>query len=143
MIFETDGIPNNVQNYTFNQLGFNSYYSLGGASPGAPATAAVNAVTQIRKPTSLTAAGDSGHSLPNAPARVYAIGFGDIFSTANATAAKTFLLDIQKAGGTSEAAATSIPTEQIITGTYTTRIDNLKTALERILQSGVQVTLIE
>ena len=143
VIFETDGIPNNVQNYTFNQLGFNSYYSLGGASPGAADTAAINAVTQIRKATSLTAAGDSGHSLPNAPARVYAIGFGDIFSTANATTAKTFLLNIQKAGGTSEAAASSIPNEQIITGTYTTRIDNLKTALERILQSGVQVTLIE
>ena len=81
--------------------------------------------------------------MPNAPARVYAIGFGDIFSTANATTAKTFLLNIQKAGGTSDASATSIPTEQIITGTYTTRIDNLKTALERILQSGVQVTLVE
>lgn len=143
VIFETDGIPNSVQNYQFNALGYNSYYSLGGSSPGAADTAAINAVTQIRKPTSLTASGDSGHSLPNAPARVYAIGFGDIFSTANATTAKTFLLNIQKAGGTSDAAATSIPTEQIITGTYTTRIDNLKTALERILQSGVQVTLIE
>ena len=38
---------------------------------------------------------------------------------------------------------TGIPSYQIITGTYTTRISNLRTALERILQSGVQVTLIE
>ena len=86
---------------------------------------------------------DSGFSLPNAPARVYAIGFGDIFSTTSAATAKTFLLNIQKAGKTSAPTDTSIPSYQIITGVYQDRIDNLRTGLERILQGGVQVTLVE
>ena len=79
-------------------------------------------------------------------ARVYSIGFGDLFSTPAATqqtAARAFLLNVQKNGNTSPASATGIPPEQIITGDYQTRIDYLRFVLERIMQSGVQVTLIE
>ena len=98
-----------------------------------------------RKPAAPTNGGglDSGLSLPNAPARVYAIGFGDIFSTGAGPTAEAFLLNVQKRGGTSPASATNMPTAQIITGPYQTRIDNLRTALQTICQSGVQVTLIE
>ena len=37
----------------------------------------------------------------------------------------------------------ALPAEQVLTGSYTTRIANLRTGLERALQNGVQVTLIE
>jgi len=102
-------------------------------------------IDQIRKPAASTNAtgADSGLSLPNAPARVYAIGFGDIFSTSAGPSAADFLLNVQKKGGTSAATDASIPSQQIITGPYQTRISNLRSALERICDSGVQVTLIE
>ncbi len=146
VIFETDGIPNSTQPYNLTMAGYNSVYVYGGTTPVSdPSNAAIAVVTQICKSTATvnTAGTDSGYSLPNAPARVYAIGFGDIFNTTSAGTAKTFLLNIQKAGQTSASTDTSIPSYQIITGAYQDRIANLRTGLERILQGGVQVTLIE
>ena len=149
VIFETDGIPNSVQGFTYQKAGYNSYYkysSAGNNSSVATATAssaAVTVVTQIAKQVASDTSSDSGYSLPNSPARVYAIGFGDIFSTSSATAAESFLLSIQQAGNTSGATDTSIPAYQIITGPYQTRINNLQDGLQRIMQSGVQVTLIQ
>jgi len=150
VIFETDGIPNARQSVTLQKNGYNSYYTYSGSfttgvATGTASSAAVGIVTQICKDAAPTATGgaDSGFSLPNAPARVYSLGFGDIFSTSDAAAAKSFLLDIQKAGKTSASTDTEIPSYQIITGPYQDRIENLRTGLERILQGGVQVTLVE
>ena len=102
-------------------------------------------VSQIVKQTAsnTSSSSDSGFSLPNSPARVYAIGFGDIFSTSSASAAESFLLSIQENGNTSAATDTSIPSYQIITGAYQDRITNLKNGLQRILQGGVQVPLVQ
>jgi hypothetical protein len=149
VIFETDGIPNATQGVTLQKNGYNTYYTYNGsfssATTATASTAAVNIAAQITKDTATNANSgvDSGFSLPNAPARVYAIGFGDIFSTSAGDTAKSFLLDIQKNGNTSSSTDTTIPSYQIITGPYQDRIDNLRTGLERILQGGVQVTLIE
>jgi hypothetical protein len=152
VIFETDGIPNAAQNGTFVRRGYESFYNnIGGNHPSFPdnqtggSNAAYAVVDQIRKPMATTNATnvDSGMSMPNAPARVYSIGFGDIFETSLGPTAANFLLEIQKRGGTSRPTDTAIPDYQIITGPFDTRITNLRTALERILQSGVQVTLIE
>jgi hypothetical protein len=148
VVFETDGIPNATQRFALNRLGYDSYYSfVGGADPAGPHAAAYAVVDQIVKPVGATntAGADGGHSLPNAPARVYAIGFGDIFSTAQAGTATEFLLEVQKRGNTSRATDTvaDFPARQIITGPYQVRIANLRDALERIFQSGVQVTLVE
>ena len=95
--------------------------------------------------------------MPNAPARVYAIAFGDVFSgydngsiSTEGKDALRFLLRVQQVGntspgtvGTADPPTASIPNEQIITGSYDVRIAKMKSALERIAQSGVQVTLIE
>jgi hypothetical protein len=147
VIFETDGIPNSTQTFSLQKSGYDSYYKfISSSTTGtAPDAAAVAVVQQIVKPAASNNSGgtDNGMSLPNAPARVYAIGFGDIFSTSSATNAANFLLAIQQAGNTSAASDSSIPTSQIITGDYTTRITNLKTALQNICQAGVQVTLVE
>jgi len=146
VIFETDGIPNSTQPFNLTKKGYDSYYTFGGNTPDTdPYNAAYDVVTQIAKPMAPTngTGVDSGLSLPNAPARVYAIGFGDIFSTSAGPTAANFLLNVQKKGNTSASTDTSIPSTQIITGSYQTRIANLRSALERICDSGVQVTLIE
>ncbi len=143
VIFETDGVPNSTQNWGYtNPNTANAYYQFGGSNEGTGADGtAIAVVNRMRQQQ-----GAGGMSLPNAPCRVFAIGFGDLFTpplNAAATSAATFLLNVQKAGGTSAAADTALPTGHIITGPYQTRIDNLKSTLERIMQSGVQVTLIQ
>lgn len=149
VVFETDGVPNATQGYTFNKYGYDSYYAYTSAGVGATLTTASNAATAVVDQMEVTMAStntsgtNSGLSLPSAPCRVYAIGFGDIFSTTAGPTAANFLLSIQQHGQTSAASDTAIPSYQIITGSYTTRITNLKTALERICQSGVQVTLVQ
>ena len=120
------------------------YGNAGWALAEAPALAIVD---KMREPLASTTAGNSGLSTPSSKALVYAIGFGDLFNVVpqppTAVNARTFLLQVQQRGGTSNAADTGIPSYQIITGAYQARIDSLKTAFELILQSGVQVTLIE
>lgn len=158
VIFETDGVPNSARRATLVRRGYDTYYSpVGGAAhpsysnnTSGGSNAAYEIINQMVKPMASNNSNnvDSGLSMPSARCRVYSIGFGDIFSTSAGPAAAGFLLEIQKRGGTSNAgpvpaADTAIPADQIITGTFDTRIENLRTALERILQSGVQVTLIE
>ena len=112
----------------------------------------------------------AGYSTPNTPARVYGIGFGYLFngydgtnfSGMNATAqgALRFLLRVQQVGNTSgpgDPPTAAIPFEQVITGPYQRqdpaqpesptnpggRIEKMRLCLERIMQSGIQVTLIQ
>jgi hypothetical protein len=155
VIFETDGVPNSHTTYTFNQLGYNSYYSgfANGGSDGNGAAAAMNPAVavaqQIVKPMLRATSGDSGLSLPNAPARVYPIAFGDLFdpvASPGATFRPTalqFLANVAAAGNTGTSGATTLPSNQIITGSYDQRISRLTDCMERIFQSGVAVTLIE
>ena len=153
VLFETDGVPNATSTSTYQTLGYNSYYAIDttvtatGQAWTSAAPPALAIVDQIRAPLASTTAGNSGLSTTSSPARVYSIGFGDLFGVvpapSAATNARTFLLQVQQRGGTSAAGDAAIPSYQIITGPYQTRIDSLKTAFERILQSGVQVTLIQ
>jgi hypothetical protein len=157
VIFETDGVPNAYTNYTLNKAGYNTYYSnfSNGGQPGNGAstaiTPAVNVVKQIVKPMASTTTGglDSGLSLGNAPAKVYPIGFGDIFDPVASPDADfrddalQFLADVGINGGTVTSGSTQPPSYMIITGTFQNRIDTLKTSLQRIFQSGLSVTLIE
>jgi hypothetical protein len=158
VIFETDGVPNAYRDLTYDQLGSNSYYRVtgNGANGGNGNTDAQNAglavVDRIVSPFNNTSSGVSGHSTPNTPARVYAVGFGDLFDTPTATfrdSAISFLLNVQKRGNTSPATLSTFPPEQLITGPYQDvgstqgRLTKLRIAFERILQSGVQVTLVE
>ena len=50
---------------------------------------------------------------------------------------------MQIAGGASPDGTTAIEPYKVITGTAEERIDKLRQALERIMQGGVQVALIE
>ena len=157
VVFETDGVPNSYSTYTLNTSGYDTYYSgfANGGSPGngnsAAITPAIAVVQQLVKPMTATNGGglDSGLSLPNAPARVYPIGFGDLFDPVAAPGATfrptalQFLANLAAAGNTGTAGATTIPSNQIITGPYAQRITRLRDCMQNIFQSGVAVTLIE
>ncbi len=154
VIFETDGVPNTYRTMTFNQAGYNSYYTIGGSSGNigngnaTVMTEAKNIVTQMVRPMATTTSGNSGLGLPNTPCRVYPIAFGDLFDTNLAPTATfrgtalQFMVDCAAIGGTGPAAG-PLPPDQIITGQYQDRINNMKACMERIFSSGVSVTLIE
>jgi hypothetical protein len=168
VILETDGVPNTWRGYSSStsatvptKRGYDTYYPTltysSGNQGNGHATAqseAVKIAQQIVKPmaTQGNAQGstaDSGLSLPNAPARVYPVAFGDLFDTALAPgatfrdAAKQFLANVAAAGNTGPAGATTIPDIQIITGPYDQRISRLRDCMERIFETGVSVALIE
>src|SRR5262249_14247970 len=154
VIFETDGVPNTYRgasggNPTMNpnMKGFDTCYPTSGWSSGNQGNGnqpsmneAVKVVKQVVKPMAggKNNGADSGLSLPTAPARVHAIGFGDLFApvapplaTFRPTALQ-FLADIAAAGNTGQAGATSLPSYQVITGPYDQRIATLKDCMERI-----------
>ncbi|HEY1189962.1 MAG TPA: pilus assembly protein TadG-related protein [Gemmata sp.] len=160
VIFETDGVPNQYRKPTFNARGYNSYYTLASSvtngnngdltNMGYAKGIIQQMVKQMASTATTSGIGpDSGLSLPNAPAKVYPIAFGDLFDTVrspNATfrpTANQFLADCAFLGGTGASGQTQLPDSQIITGTYDQRITNLRNCLERIFQSGVSVVLIE
>lgn len=148
-ILETDGVPNHSCGGTFSNGGmYNSKYtgsigsttSQGNNSSNAtdPAVAVVTAICN------LDTASTPGYSTNRSPARVHAIAFGDLFETTSSLKgnALDFLLRVQKAGKTSAPGDTSIESYKICTGNATIRILTLQQALERIMQSGIQVSLI-
>jgi hypothetical protein len=150
VIFETDGVPNNFNAGTFSNNGaYNSYYTgpigttawVGNNDPAAtgPALAVVSNIS------AQTTAAVPGYSTTRSPARVHSIAFGDLFEVNNSDsqAALTFVLNVQQKGNTSSSTDTSIENYKIITGDYVTRIKNLQQALQRIMQSGIQVSLIQ
>jgi hypothetical protein len=97
-------------------------------------------IDQIVAPTT-----SNGFSLPNSPARVFPIGFGDLFDNPGATrtSALNFLQEVAFRGKTSASAADPLPSYQVISGTADARIQSIRDAFERIMQSGVQVTLVK
>jgi hypothetical protein len=165
VIFETDGVPNtyrglssSVQTMNPTLAGYDTYYPTSGWCSGnignGNATCmseAIKVVNQIVQPMAVTNTGglNSGMTLPNAPAFVYPIAFGDLFdpvASPNATFRPTalqFLANVAAAGNTGPAGATSILSSRIITGPYTTRITLLKNCMQDIFQSGVAVSLIQ
>lgn len=102
------------------------------------------ATTPTRRYTSVNG---PGFSTSRSPAQVHTLAFGELFEPSTSSNMKTraleFLRNVQIAGNTSPAGATSIESYKIITGTADERIAKIKEALERIMQGGVQVALIE
>lgn len=167
IILETDGVPNcyrgtsGASGMIPTTLGYDTYfptstYSSGNLGDGNATTMsqALNVVQQIVAPMATRgqaqgSSATSGLSLPNAPAMVYPIAFGDLFDpnlAPNAsirTTALQFLANVAAAGNTGPAGATTLPGGQIIIGDYNTRISTLQTCLQNVFQSGVTVALIE
>ncbi len=146
VIFETDGVPNAFQDFTLSGGGATSLYTYSGSGANrsnGDFDVMERAYDVARQFTQLTT--DGGHSLPNAPARIYPIAFGDLFTSSSPfkQTALTFLQTMAYHGKTAAAAAAPLPAEQIITGPSEVRIKNIQHTFERIFQSGVQVTLVE
>ncbi len=171
LIFETDGVPNGTPAWSVAGTGYNTFYSNSGSavtwagetrngvtldSTFVNNATAANAALAVVKQICTLESGSSngGHSTVNTPARVYPIAFGDIFTGYNGTYASLsstqaqdavkFLTRTGQLGNTVPwNASATLPTTSVITGDYGTRINNMKSTLERIMQSGVQVTLIQ
>jgi hypothetical protein len=132
-----------------------------------PKTAAAAVVQQI---VASTSASTPGFSSPRNPAYVHAIAFGDLFeadsTSALTPAALRFLAAVQIYGNTSQWAGGAVPAPgtmaswyndnldynayyvtpqpfKVITGPYATRIANIGTCIQTIMQSGVQIALIQ
>ncbi|MSR49619.1 MAG: hypothetical protein EXS07_06170 [Gemmataceae bacterium] len=147
IIFETDGQPTSAAIGTFQSGGaymskFTSIEDNG--SSGADATNALNTLQTV---CNLTTANPSGYSTVKNPVSVHSIAFGQLFETnstsTSTAAAMDFLVKCQIKGMTSPAGSTTLNSEKIIIGTYTERIEKIRSAFERVLQSGIQITLIE
>lgn len=151
VILETDGVPNTSCGGSLNsggpylatygsvsQIGSTSYIANGDTGV---MNAALATVTRI---CNLDNASGRGYSTTRVPARVHAIAFGDLFetNTSTKTTALNFLTNVQINGKTTPTGG-SLESYKIIVGDYNTRIENLRVAFERIMQGGVQVTLIK
>jgi hypothetical protein len=77
------------------------------------------------------------------PFRLYAIGFGPVFTGPDASSALTTLQTMQYKAGTQSSASTALPSNQIITGTDSQMAANMNSVFTSILQNGVQIALIK
>ena len=157
IIFETDGAPNTTASATLSNLGTaNSYYRVryNSSSPGSSefptgissfsdnsssvTSPLFSLCTQI---AALDTASPPGHSTPSKRLQIHCIGFGPVFATgaASATAATATLNQMQINGNVTD----GMPSYKIVYGTESSVIADLQQAFTQIMQSGVQVSLIQ
>jgi hypothetical protein len=89
-----------------------------------------------------------GFSTSRSPARIHTLAFGYLFEPSTNSMLKTraleFLRNIQMITGLPQDPTTgTIESYKMIIGTYDQRIDAIRQAMQRIMQSGIQVALIE
>jgi hypothetical protein len=159
VILETDGAPNTRAKATLVNSGADSYYPIRIKDPasisnsqnefpsggGYSNSEVYDVVKQI---CAMETASPPGFSTKRKPAQVYALGFGSLFEPANSSSAKTdalnFLQTVQFHGNvSSNTTGTNFPDWQRIYGDNATRQQRLRDALTKIMQTGVQVSLIE
>lgn len=159
VIFETDGAPNTRAYAALAGTGSSSYYpirlkdptSIANSSNEFPAggtysnTEVYNVVKQI---CAQTTASPPGYSTTRKTAYVYALGYGSLFDPSNSSTAQTnaltFLQTVQYHGNVAkDTNATNFPDWQRIYGNTTQRQNRIRDAFTKIMQSGVQVSLLE
>jgi Flp pilus assembly protein TadG len=148
IIFETDGAPNTTASAAFNSSGScQSYYSVRYNSnnpSGSDYPSAVNGyanndptvTAQIYSICTQLAASTSagGYTTTNKPLLIHCLVFGPLGAAATPT-----LIQMQTIGNVFD----NMPAYKIINGNASTIIANLQTAINTILQDGVQVSLIQ
>lgn len=167
VILETDGMPNTICGGNLvGGTGNPHYVNIGGASYVSTVTTLNtppknNARAVVRQIVALDTANPPGYSTTRNPARVHAIAFGDLFESYSTSPMKDgclrFLAAVQIDGKTSPTPAGSWDNDslnynsawlsyepyKVITGDYSTRIERIRQTLERIMQGGIQVALIQ
>lgn len=157
IIFETDGAPNTTASAALNNQGpYNSYYSIrwNSASPGASelpngingyndndstvTTQIFNLCTQI---CALDTASPPGYSTPSKKALIHCIAFGPVIAPGapSSAAAISTLNQMQTLGNVTD----GMPSYKIIYGSESSVVTALQQAFTQILQSGVQISLIQ
>jgi len=148
VIFETDGAPNNTASANLvSGSACQSYYAVryNSANPGGSeyptgisgySDNSSTVVSQINALCSKIAADESagGYSTGSRKALIHCIGFGP--SAANFT---TTINTMQTLGNVND----GMPSYKIVDGTEAQIITKLQTAIAKILQDGVQVSLIQ
>lgn len=157
VIFETDGAPNTRAKADLVSTGSGSYYpirikypeNLKSTSNEFPSSgtysndevfAVVEQICKMEK--------EGGYSTSRKPALIYPLGYGSLFDPNNKSSdqnnALTFMQTIAFKGNTANSSnGADFPDWQRIYGTNTQRIERMRFAFETIMQSGVQVSLIE
>jgi hypothetical protein len=150
VIFETDGLANTSATATLMNAGTYNYYQIrydmnrpGSSEYPAVTASYINDPTVLNQVYSLVQQLASDYGTTRNPFRLYALGFGPVFSGVDATSALTTLQTMQYYAGTQSSLATPLPSSQVITGTDAQMSANMVSAFTTILQSGVQVALIK
>ena len=157
IIFETDGAPNTTARAGFtNQGEYNSYYRIryNSANPsssefphsvygysdnsGAVTSQIFDLCNHI---CALDTDNPPGYSTPSKPVLIHCIGFGPVFApgSSDRAAALATLNRMQQIGSVTD----GMPSYKIIYGPESTVVSSLQHAFTQIMQSGIQVSLIE
>ncbi|MER3415904.1 MAG: hypothetical protein C4297_06795 [Gemmataceae bacterium] len=150
VILETDGMANTPAYADFVNLGPHmSYYRVRQpgeypAQSGAVETQIYQVVDQL---VALESAPSPGYSTKRKPVIIHCLAFGTLFEPYTTTPEKDqaleLLQNIQYRGKTQSHPTDPLPEYKRIVGTPEERIQKLQEAFRRIMQDGVQVTLIE
>ncbi len=160
IILETDGAPNTRAFASLVNQGADSFYpvrvkyplnlsdSKNTEWPGGGSYANSEVYDVVKQICALETAAPPGFSSVRKPALIHCIGYGSLFDPAYSgtaqTNALTFLQTVQYHGNTAaDTNPSSFPAFKRIYGTNDQRIANIRQAITTIMQSGVQVSLIE
>ncbi len=157
IIFETDGAPNTTASAAFNSAGScTSYYSVRynyGSPAGSDFPTSVNGYADndptvtgqvnniVSQLAAQTTAGNPGYSTPSKPLLLHCIGFGPQFDPSGSSSAtnKATLNQMQTLGNVTD----GMPSYKIVYGNQATIVSSLQQAFTQILQTGVQISLIQ
>jgi Flp pilus assembly protein TadG len=151
IIFETDGLANCQAGATLNSSGSYSYYPIrydmnnptGSEYPSVTPSGTLNNPSVLNEVYGLVQQLSSTYSTSRNPFKLYGLGFGPVFTGPDASEALTTLQTMQYYGNTQTSTSTALPTNQVITGTGPQMSASMVSAFTTILQSGVQVALIQ
>ncbi len=151
IIFETDGLPNcqataslvNAGTYNYYQIRYNMNQPSSSEYPSVTPFSDLNDSSVLNQIYSLITQCVTNYSTTRNPFRLYAIGFGPVFQGPNASGALSTLQTMQYYAGTQSSASTPLAASQIVTGTDTQMSANMVNAFTSILESGVQIALIQ
>ena len=159
LVFETDGMVNtgasaplvsstNGQGYYKVRMTDANNYSAGGTEfptnvNGVSFSTGASQSQAIAQQICNTQA-NGGYSTSNKPVTINCLAFGSLFegSSGNATNALSNLAALEVIGNVQPAGATTLASNKIIVGNFSTRIANMQTAFRAIMQDGIHVTLI-
>jgi hypothetical protein len=143
VIFETDGLANTDASATLVNAGTYKYYQIrydmnnpGSSEYPSTTVSNINDPNILNPMYNLVSQLATDYSSSRNPFRLYAIGFGPVFSGTNASSATSTLQTMQQKANTSGS-----PT--IITGTDAQMSTQVISTFTNILQSGMQIALIK